>query len=420
MQPGTTYKINIYTLNGSGRTKPVVSPPTNIRFTSLTPSSISFTWEGSRSLMPGTDYIIKIVTLQNALRSTPLVGKARTQLVSQLHVPQLPASHRPSPDILDVPEDEFNPNGNPNPNFPLNPNGNPNQFNPNTSPNGNPNPNLNPNLPRNPNGNTNQFNPNGNSNLNPNGNPNYPLNPNGNPNQFNPNLNPNTKPNFPLNPNFNPNVNPNTNPNYPLNPNLVGTNGQDTLGQQGQHIYTEYQGLGPKPIGRDNQGPAIHHEHLVYIPVPGPDGQRVPLVRVSAGLLPGLPFGFPENDTGFGVPQEAQTHTTISWQGVPQSSEYLMRLPGTSTGATLIGLTSGASYNVIVEAMRGQGREKVLEEIVTAGNAVPGDNLPSNRDVCYDTFTATYHDVGAEWERMSETGFKLWCRCLGLGSGHFR
>ncbi|KAK6309500.1 hypothetical protein J4Q44_G00193810 [Coregonus suidteri] len=830
LQPGTTYKINIYTLNGSGRStpftltattaKPVVSPPTNIRFTSLTPSSISFTWEGSRSagvtgyyvtyeeaggipreltprptgyqsqavitgLMPGTDYIIKIVTLQNALRSTPLVGKARTQLVSQLHVPQLPASHRPSPDILDVPEDEvnptfptdvnfnpgnpnfntnpngntnfnqfnpnpnfntnpngntnfnqFNPNGNPNPNFPLNPNGNPNQFNPNTSPNGNPNPNLNPNLPRNPNGNTNQFNPNGNSNLNPNGNPNYPLNPNGNPNQFNPNLNPNTKPNFPLNPNvnpntnpnyplnpngnpnqfnpnvnpntnpnfppntnpnhplnpntnpnpnyplnpntnpnfplnpnvnpntnpnyplnpngnpnqfnpnvnpntnpnyplnpnvnpntkpnfplnpnvnpntnpnfppntnpnhplnpntnpnpnyplnpntnpnfplnpnvnpntnpnyplnpngnpnqFNPNVNPNTNPNYPLNPNpnfppnpngnpnhplnpnyplnpnvnsntnpngnpnhplnpntnpnhplnpnyplnpntnpnyplnpnvnsntnpngnpnhplnpngnpnfngkpnvnsnadqfnpnsplnpnfnnnhvqLVGTNGQDTLGQQGQHIYTEYQGLGPKPIGRDNQGPAIHHEPLVYIPVPGPDGQRVPLVRVSAGLLPGLPFGFPENDTGFGVPQEAQTHTTISWQGVPQSSEYLvscdpitnldekmfqMRLPGTSTGATLIGLTSGASYNVIVEAMRGQGREKVLEEIVTAGNAVPGDNLPSNRDVCYDTFTATYHDVGAEWERMSETGFKLWCRCLGLGSGHFR
>uniref|UniRef100_A0A4W5NI00 Fibronectin n=1 Tax=Hucho hucho TaxID=62062 RepID=A0A4W5NI00_9TELE len=364
LQPGSTYKINIYTLNGNGRSapftltattaKPVVSPPTNIRFTSLTPSSISFTWEGSRSagvtgyyvtyeeaggipreltprptasrsqaiitgLKPGTEYVIKIVTLQNALRSTPLVGKARTQLASQL-----PVSHRPSPDILDVPEDENHVQ-------------------------------------------------------------------------------------------------------------LVGTNGQDTLGQ---HIYTEYQSLGPNPNGRDNQGPAIHHrEPLVYIPVPGPDGQRVPLVRVSEGPLSGLPFGFPENETGFGVPQEAQTHTTISWQGVPQSSEYMvscspitnleekmfqMRLPGTSTSATLIGLTSGASYNVIVEAMRGQGREKVLEEIVTAGNAVPGDHLPSNRDVCYDTFTATYHDVGAEWERMSETGFKLWCRCLGLGSGHFR
>ncbi|XP_041724498.1 fibronectin 1a isoform X2 [Coregonus clupeaformis] len=379
LQPGTTYKINIYTLNGNGRSapftltattaKPVVSPPTNIRFTSLTPSSISFTWEGSRSagvtgyyvtyeeaggipreltprptayrsqaiitgLKPGTEYIIKIVTLQNALRSTPLVGRARTQLASQLPVPQLPVSHRPSPDILDVPED--------NPNF--------------------------------------------------------------NDNHFQ----------------------------------LVGTNGQDMLGQQGQHIYTEYQSLGPNPNGRDNQGqgPAIHHrEPLVYVPVPGPDGQRVPLVRVNEGPLSGLPFGFPENDTGFGVPQEAQTHTTISWQGLPQSSEYLvscnpitnldekmfqMRLPGTSTSATLIGLTPGASYGVVVEAMRGQGREKVLEEIVTVGNAVPGDNLPSSRDVCYDTFTATYHDVGAEWERMSETGFKLWCRCLGLGSGHFR
>ena len=55
-------------------------------------------------------------------------------------------------------------------------------------------------------------------------------------------------------------------------------------------------------------------EPLVYIPRPGPDGVRVPVVRVSEGPLPGLAaFGFPDNETGW-TPQEAQTHTTITWQ----------------------------------------------------------------------------------------------------------
>ncbi|KAG9271573.1 fibronectin isoform X1 [Astyanax mexicanus] len=370
LQPGTNYKINIYTLNGNSRSepftltattaKPVISPPTNIRFTSLTPTTISFSWEPPRStitgyyityeeagsiprellprplagrtsatitgLKPGTEYIIRIVALNNAQRSTPLLGKARTQLEDIS--PQLPVPHRPKQDILDVPEDE----------------------------------------------------------------------------------------------NFNTNY-------Y-----VAGPNRQDTLGQQGQHIYTEYQSFG---LGnRGQQQPLAPHQGqpLVYIPLPGPDGHRVPVVKVSEGPAPGFSLEFPLNETD--LPQEAQTQTTITWQPVEHSDEYVvscspiteinektfqMHLPGSSNSATLIGLTSGASYNIVVESVNGDHKQKVLQDVVTVGNTFPGPSaIPIGRDVCYDTFTATYHEVGTEWERMSETGFKLWCRCLGLGSGHFR
>ncbi|XP_028846504.1 fibronectin 1a isoform X2 [Denticeps clupeoides] len=374
LQPGTTYTINIYTLSGNGRsdpftltattTKPVISPPTNLHFTSLTPSTISFTWEPPRSpitayyityeepgsvprellprlpagrsaaiitgLKPGTEYIIKIVALQNAQRSPPLEGKATTQLETQSLVPQLPIPNRTGPGNLDVPEEGTNFNNN--------------------------------------------------------------------------------------------------------HVHMVGPNTHNTLGQQGQHIYTEYQSLGP-----NGHGGALNpnlREPLVYIPLPGPDGARVPVVSVNRGALPGLAFGFPDNETE--LLQEAQTRTSIAWQPVAHASEYIvtcsplietnektfqMQLPGTSSSATLVGLTPGASYQVLVEALDGNDRQTVLEKVVTVDSSavppVPGA-VPSSRDACYDTFTATYHEVGEEWERMSETGFKLWCRCLGLGSGHFR
>ncbi|XP_066518052.1 fibronectin 1b isoform X2 [Hoplias malabaricus] len=367
LQPGVTYLISIYTLNGESRSPPftltvttappAIQSPTNLQFTSLTPTSISFSWQpptthitgyyityeeagGSpreliprphaginyatiTGLTPATEYIIKIIALQNTQRSLPLVGKARTQSAPLLPPP--PRRHG----YLDVPDLEEE--------------------------------------------------------------------------------------------------------------NLVHVV-VPTLqpGKHGQHVeYTEHNKPGEPQGGYQPYRPVRplapgSGQTLVYIPKPGPDGSRIPKVVTLSETTHGTTFPFPENRTS--TPQEAQTQTTITWQPFQQSSAYLvscvpvthrdekafqMRLPPTSTSATLIGLTSGASYNVIVEALKGALKHKILEEMITAGNTVP-EGVPPSKDACYDTFTATYHNVGEEWERMSDTGFKLWCRCLGLGSGHFR
>ncbi|XP_005361471.1 fibronectin isoform X13 [Microtus ochrogaster] len=132
--------------------------------------------------------------------------------------------------------------------------------------------------------------------------------------------------------------------------------------------------------------------------------------------------------------QEALSQTTISWTPFQESSEYIIschpvgtdeeplqfQVPGSSTSATLTGLTRGATYNIIVEALQNQRRHKVREEVVTVGNAVNGGlNQPAD-DSCFDPYTASHYAVGEEWERLSESGFKLTCQCLGFGSGHFR
>ncbi|XP_027012423.2 fibronectin 1b isoform X2 [Tachysurus fulvidraco] len=358
LQPATTYSINIYTLNGDRRSEPFtltaktsgssLPPPTNLRFLSVSPNSISFKWqpptshitgyyvtyeeEGSSlqeltprphagvnyasitGLKPATMYIIKIFALQNTLRSPALVGKARTNSLSTLPI----RLDHFGP--LDVPETD---NG----------------------------------------------------------------------------------------------------------VNVVGPTVQPRPDERGQGMeYTEYNNQPTIPHSGQNPYVPGAGQTLIFVPAPGPDGSRVPKVlrlsdRNAHSLL------FTENQ-----PQEAQTQTTISWKPFKQSKAYFVschpisqhnekmfqiQLPPTSTSATLIGLTSGASYRVLVEALKDALKHKILDEVITTGNTDPA-SVPASDDSCYDTLTATHHNIGDEWERMSETGFKLWCRCLGLGSGHFR
>nr|XP_030134335.3 fibronectin isoform X8 [Taeniopygia guttata] len=327
LQPGTDYKIYLYTLNENARSSPVVldastaiDAPSNLRFLTTTSNSLLATWQPPRAkitgyiiryekpgspvkevlprprpgtteatitgLEPGTEYIIYIIAVKNSQKSEPLVGRRRTDDLPTL----ISRPHPNQPDILDVPSID-----------------------------------------------------------------------------------------------------------------------------EGTPYLTNNRPGSRQPL------PSV--DEAIEIP-----GYQVPIV-----VEPSYPHsrGPRRNDS---AGQEALSQTTISWRPLLESSEYIIscqpvsqdedtlqfRVPGTSSSATLKGLTRGATYNIIVEALKDHRRQKVLEEVVTVGNTVSeGLNQPAD-DTCFDTYTGSFYSIGEEWERLSETGFKLWCQCLGFGSGHFR
>ncbi|KAE8580548.1 hypothetical protein XENTR_v10024457 [Xenopus tropicalis] len=345
LQPGTDYKIYLYTLNDNARSSPVivdvttaVDSPSNLRFLTTTSNSLLFTWQPPRAritgyiiryekaggllkehlprlqagttestitnLEPGTEYIVYIIAVRNNQKSEPLVGRKRTDELPRLVTLPHPGK---GPEILDVPTDEENT----------------------------------PHITQ------------------------IKLD-NGNGIQ------------------------------------LPGSNGQQpSSGNEGQLI--EEHGfrspLAPTtavPVRPGKFTPGHYPQERVDIEL----DTEFPVQR---GDLDGpYPHGLgPQlNDSGV---QEVASHTTISWRPELETTEYIIschpiehdeaplqfRVPGTSSSATLNGLTQGATYNIIVEAQKGSDKHKVFEKRVTVGSpGSPEGVLQPAEDTCYDTI---YH-----------------------------
>ncbi|XP_050010150.1 fibronectin [Alexandromys fortis] len=372
LQPGTDYKIYLYTLNDNARSTPAtidastaIDAPSNLRFLATTPNSLLVSWQAPRAritgyiikyekpgspprevvprprpgvteatitgLEPGTEYTIYVIALKNNQKSDALIGRKKTDDLPQLVT--LPHPNLHGPEILDVPS---------------------------------------------------------------------------------------TVQKTPLI----------TNPGYDTENGIQlpgTTHQQPSVGQQ--MIFEEH---GFRRTTPPTAATPVRHRPRPYLPNVDEEVQigHVPRGDVDYHLYPQVPGLNPNASTG----QEALSQTTISWTPFQESSEYIIschpvgtdeeplqfQVPGTSTSATLTGLTRGVTYNIIVEALQNQRRHKVREEVVTVGNAVNGGLNQPTDDSCFDPYTVSHYAVGEEWERLSESGFKLTCQCLGFGSGHFK
>ncbi|KAM5327817.1 fibronectin isoform 1-T1 [Glossophaga mutica] len=365
LQPGTDYKIYLYTLNDNARSSPVIidastaiDAPSNLRFLATTPNSLLLSWQPPRAkitgyiikyekpgspprevvprprpgvteasitgLEPGTEYTIQVIALKNNQKSEPLIGRKKTDELPQLVT--LPHPNLQGPEILDVPSTA----------------------------------------------------------------------------QKTPSITTESGTGI----------------------QLPGTSGQQpSVGQQ--MIFEEH---GFRRTTPPTTATPVRHRPGPYPPNINEEIQigHVPRGDVDHHFYPHVPGLNPNASTG----QEALSQTTISWTPFQESSEYIIschpvgtdeeplqfRVPGTSASATLTGLTRGTTYNIIVEALKDHQRHKVQEKVVTVGNSGP---MPTD-DSCFDPYTVSHYAVGEEWERLSESGFKLSCQCLGFGSGHFR
>uniref|UniRef100_A0A803VLB2 Fibronectin n=1 Tax=Ficedula albicollis TaxID=59894 RepID=A0A803VLB2_FICAL len=134
---------------------------------------------------------------------------------------------------------------------------------------------------------------------------------------------------------------------------------------------------------------------------------------------------------------EALSHTTISWRPLLESSEYIiscqpvsqdedtLQVPARQSAVlwelTCEGTAEGGSPQGVTAALTAGSGDSLARPVTMGVVRVvsEGLNQPAD-DTCFDTYTGSFYSIGEEWERLSETGFKLWCQCLGFGSGHFR